>query len=85
VADEQAGVKGRAIRSRSSLANRIERREPRPGGGHTTAEARTPKRRGGTDDPAFAARILSGAFVAAATVLGERAATRGRNETESGR
>jgi len=40
--------------------------------------------RDGTDDPPFAARVFSGSSVGAATLLGERAATRGRSATERG-
>jgi hypothetical protein len=38
----------------------------------------------GGNDPPFA-RVLSGASVTAAILLGDAAQTRGRNETESGR
>ena len=56
----------------------------RRGGGHSTDGSAYAKTRDGTADPPFAARVLTGASVAAATLLGERAATSGRGATEGG-
>ena len=77
----------RAICSRPGLANRIALREPRPG---TLSRWWPRDRRGayaktrdGTDDPPFSARVLSGASVGVATLIGGRAARRGRCATEA--
>ena len=78
--DEHAGAKS-AIRSRSSLANRIERREPRRVGGHSIAEdavSTEPRCRGDISRPHPIAFVAA----AAAPLIGERAARRGRIATE---
>ena len=62
----------------SVLAKRFGRRKRRAVGGRSADGSAYAKTRNGTDDPSFAARVLSAASVAVATLLGKRTATRGR-------